>query len=320
MLYERIAAVVQDIPGTWEFIFVDDGSDDGSMEALTNLRRIDDRVKIVRFSRNFGSHIAISAGLDYASGDAAIVITSDLQEPPESIPAFIEAWRAGYEIVWGVREIRSDSVFSRWASRAYWRIFKSATGLRTFPEEGVGGLFLLDRKVLRVLRQFRERNRQLGGILAWMGFRHIEIPYRQSKRYAGGSKWSFGDKIKLAIDSLISFSYIPIRLMIYLGLLASMSSFAYAILLIASKLVAKAEFPVGWPTVVASILFLGGVQLIMLGVLGEYLWRNLEEARQRPLYIVTETIGFADVEADTPGSSVVQCADHSVLQSLSAKV
>jgi glycosyltransferase involved in cell wall biosynthesis len=297
---ERTARLLDELGYRWEIILVDDGSRDNTFARMRRAAAHDRRIRAIRFSRNFGSHVAITAGLEHARGEACLVITADLEEPPEMIPAFVEQWRQGYEIVWGLRSARVEAADARVASSFFHRL-ERACGLPQYNGEAIGGgFFLLDRRVVDALSQIKERNRSLIGLLTWMGFRQGHVYYRPSARVSGGSKWTVGKKVKLAIDSFVAFSYLPIRMVSMLGIAISMLSFLYGLAVVVAALVNGAAVQ-GWPTLMATVLFLGGLQLLVTGMIGEYIWRGLDESRARPLYIVAE---IANAEPGGPGGFV----------------
>jgi dolichol-phosphate mannosyltransferase len=288
--FEELRATIDRLPEVdWEIIFVDDGSSDTTVAKVIALHEVDQRVKAVQLSRNFGSHPALSAGLSYAGGDAAVVISADLQDPPALIEAFLEQWRQGYHIVWGIRETRDDPWTKTLLANTFYRICR-AVALPNFPKGGMDcGLF--DRKVIDVFLSIGERNGYVFANILWTGFRQAQVPYARRARYSGVGKWGLAKRIKAAIDIIVSFSYLPIRFISYLGIFISCMSFVYSSFLI----VRRVWFGLGgsgWPSVMVAILFLGGVQLIMLGILGEYIWRASDQVRARPLYVVMDEIGF----------------------------
>ena len=304
--FDELKATIDQLPEVdWEIIFVDDGSADMTVAKVIALHEVDQRVKAVQLSRNFGSHPALSAGLSYASGDAAVVISADLQDPPDLINAFLAQWRQGYHIVWGVRETRDDPWTKTLLANAFYRICR-AVALPNFPKGGMDcGLF--DRKVIEVFLGIGERNGYVFANILWTGFRQAQVPYARRGRYSGVGKWGLAKRVKAAIDIIVSFSYLPIRFISYLGIFISCMSFVYGTFLI----IRRTWFGLGgsgWPSVMVAILFLGGVQLIMLGILGEYIWRASDQVRARPLYIVMDEIGFEKTrqgestrQAFTPG-------------------
>lgn len=288
--YAEFLSATRDVPQLlWELIFVDDGSADGSLDKIAAIASTDSRVKAVQLSRNFGSHAALTAGMGYAAGDAVMVISVDLQDPPQLLSRFFQEWQRGYHIVWGVREGRRDP----WGKTAlatsfYWLCRRIA--LPNFPKGGMDcGMF--DRRVVDVFLGIGDRTGYLFGTLLWCGFRQAHIQYVRGARLRGRTKWSLPSRIKAALDLIVSFSYVPIRFMSYLGLGISLISVLYACDLVVERLIFGAGAP-GWPSIMVAVLFLGGLQLIMLGVLGEYVWRTLEQVRGRPAFIVMREIGL----------------------------
>lgn len=287
----RTGMLLDELGYRWEMVVVDDGSFDATFAILRQAAAGDKRIRVLRLSRNSGSHIAITAGLAHARGDACLVITADLEEPPEMIPAFVQKWQEGYEIVWGIRAKRNEPVATRLASWIFHTLFR-LFGLPEYSQQAIGGgFFLTSRRVVNALSQIRERNRTLVGLLSWMGFSQGYIHYVPSSRQAGTSKWTLAKRIKLAIDCFASFSYVPIRAVSILGMSISVLSFVYGLVIILRALFGGVAVQ-GWPTLMVTVLFLGGIQLLVSGILGEYIWRALDEARARPLYIVSETVGF----------------------------
>lgn len=276
----------------FEFIVVDDGSTDGTIRALQGFVGADVRLRTTVLSRNFGSHAALSAGITCCAGDAAILLGADLQEPPTLVTDFLAAWSGGLDVVWGVRRRRNvDSVSGRIASMLFSRIFTKYSDLDNYPAQGPSGA-LCDRSVLDAVLALPERNRNLYGLIAWVGFRQGQVEFDQNARAGGQSKWTTRKLIKLALDSLVQFSSAPIRLMSYIGVAFASVGFLYALFL-AGRAAFIQRGPEGWTTVIVAVLLIGGVQLLMLGVLGEYLWRGVEETRQRALYVVDHRRGTA---------------------------
>lgn len=274
---------------------MDDGSTDRSVEILSRLRDCDPRIKVVRFTRNFGSHTAIFAGLNYTQGEFAVFISADLQDPPSLIPVLYEKWQDGYDVVLAVRQARDDPWAKKVLANAFYRLFR-AIALPDFPSFDFA---LLDRRVIRTLQRFNEHHHGIGPMIFWTGFPHAEVLYTRQSRRAGYSKWSLGRRIKVAIDLIVSYSYVPIRLISYLGIAVSLASFTMALLIVIGRLIFNYG-SLGWPSVMVSIFFIGGVQLIVLGVLGEYIWRMSDEVRNRPLYIVMEEIGLSQHKPENP--------------------
>lgn len=283
----EISRVLAELDCAWELILVDDGSTDETYLSMLEAANSNSRVKAIRLSRNFGSHAAISAGLDEARGSVCIVTTADREEAPAMIPRFIERWQAGYEVVWGVRTRRTDAFVNRAGSFIFHKLF-ALLGMPSYARQAIGGgYFLVDRRVVDAFKGLHERNRTIIGLLFWLGFRHTHVLYEPRQRGSGKSKWSIGRRAQLAIDSFIGFSYVPIRVVSALGASIALLSLIYG-LFIASQAVLSGVSVQGWPTLMVTILFLSGVQLLVTGMLGEYIWRSLDEARARPLYVVAE--------------------------------
>jgi dolichol-phosphate mannosyltransferase len=301
-LYESVTGVMRDVGGCdWEFVFVDDGSRDGSFTVLERLRLRDQRVTAVRFARNFGSHVAIAAGIDYCRGDAAVILAADLQDPPELIREFVAKWRDGYDVVWGARTGRDDVAMRGSITALFYRLVRRFA-IPNYPAGGTGSFCLVSKRVLTTFRQCTERNRLTFGLIAWSGFRAAEVPYHRRVREAGRSSWTRGRLVKSAIDTFISFSFLPIRAISYFGLLVSLLSFLFGFYVIVNRLAFGTQVE-GWTSVMLALLLLGGVQLTMIGVLGEYLWRILDEVRGRPLYVVERAMGIGEGAVSTPVAS-----------------
>jgi dolichol-phosphate mannosyltransferase len=271
-------------------VFIDDGSRDGTFQAIEALRVRDPSVRAIRFPRNFGSHVAIAAGIDHCRGDCAVVMAADLQDPPSLIPEFAAKWRAGADVVWGARSGRDDGALRAWAmGRFYWLVRRFA--IPAYPVGGTGSFCFISRPVIEAFRQCNERNRLTFGLIAWAGFREAQVPYHRPQRLVGASSWTIGKMIKSAIDTFVSFSFLPIRAISFLGVVVSALSFLFGFYVLVNKLLFGTHVE-GWTSVMLAVLVLGGVQLVMIGVLGEYLWRILDETRGRPLYIVERTVGL----------------------------
>ena len=284
-LYERIVKLDwRALDVELELVFVDDHSRDRTLQVLRQLAASDPRVKWLRFSRNFGSHKAFTAGLKFATGDCAVILAADLQDPPETVPQLLAQWRAGAKVVWAVRGERPGETFAtRLFSRVYYQLMRRYA-VAEMPETGADFL-LMDRLVLDALKAAPERNTSLLALIQWMGFEQAQITYTKEARVAGVSKWTLSKRIKLAVDSFVSFSYAPIRLMSGFGFLFALLGFLYALLLAVRRVVYGAPIE-GWTSLICVVLVVSGVQLIMLGVLGEYLWRTFDESRRRPRYII----------------------------------
>ncbi|MEQ1648060.1 MAG: glycosyltransferase family 2 protein [Hyphomicrobiaceae bacterium] len=274
----------------WDVVFIDDGSRDRTRELLYKAHTTDPRFTAVCFSRNFGKEIAVAAGLGYAKGDAVIIMDADLQHPPELIHTFIAKWREGYDIVYGQREDRdADSPVRRFFSRGFYRMFEQMSGT-TLPD-GAGDFRLMDRQAVDAMNRMSERARFNKGLYAWIGFKSTGVKFVVPPRFdGGGSRWRPRQLWRFALDGLMSFSTVPLRIWSYMGLFVSGLAFGYVLFFLIKTLVFGADVP-GFPTLIISVLFLGGMQLISLGVIGEYLGRIYEEVKNRPLYLVSEEIG-----------------------------
>ncbi len=289
VLYERLKHVAETLEHTFEFIFVDDGSSDGSFQCLEDLARKDSRVKVIKFSRNFGSHAACLAGLAQAIGDACTFLSADLQDPPEMIATLISEWARGYEVVFGIRESGKES--SRLFPKIYYKAVRRFA-LKNMPETGTD-VFLIDRKVVDAVVSIREKNTSIFGLILWSGFKQTIVQYRKGMRQKGISKWTLGKKIKLFIDTFVSFSYIPLRLISVVGIMLAFMGFLYASFIVFNRLFFSVPVE-GWASLMVVLLVVSGTQLVFLGILGEYLWRNFDETRKRPPFIIDRMIGFKE--------------------------
>jgi glycosyltransferase involved in cell wall biosynthesis len=285
-LYQRVCEVMDSLGETWELILVDDGSTDGSTEIIQDLAGKDGHVRPVVFARNFGHQIALTAGLDYSRGAAVIVMDADLQDPPEVIPDLVAKWREGYEVVYAVRKHRQgETFFKKLTASLFYRLINRITDVN-LPLDA-GDFRLLDRKVVDTLNRMREKHRFPRGMTVWVGFRQVGVPYERAARFAGETKYPFSKMLRLAINAITSFSYFPLQLATYFGFIcAGVSALAIPVV-IALRLAGNQAF-FGQASTLIAVLFLGGVQLISLGIIGEYLGRLYDEARGRPLYIVRE--------------------------------
>ncbi len=299
-LYRRLHDVLEGIGEPYEVIFINDGSRDGSERLLREFHRRTPAFKVVNFSRNFGHQVAVTCGLDHASGDAIIAMDGDLQDPPEVLPGLLARWREGYEVVYAVRQARKENVFKRAAYKAFYWILHRVSYL-DIPLDS-GDFSLIDRRVVEVLRAMPERNRFVRGLRTWAGFRQIGYEYAREARFAGESKYSLGKLLKLAFDGLVSYSYVPLRLVSNVGMLVSVSALIYMGYLLMARLFGNVEIR-GWTSTVVIQLFLGGVQLLSLGVIGEYIGRIFEEVKQRPHYVVRDRVGFVVDDAVGRGES-----------------
>lgn len=285
--YRRTSAVLDSLDGPSELLLVFDGSRDRSPEIGAELRAHDSRVKIIRFSRNFGHQIAISAGIDYAQGDAVIIIDSDLQDPPEVIPQLIEKWREGYEVVYAQRARRIGETFFKLMTAAmFYRVIRRLASIDIPPD--TGDFRLIDRKVALALRQVREHHRFMRGLSVWVGFRQTGIRYERHERFAGNTQYPLGKMLKLTSDAITGFSYVPLQLATTLGFWVSAAALIAIPVVAVLRALYKPLFFAGQATTLIAVLFLGGVQLIFLGIIGEYLGRIYDEVKDRPLYLTVE--------------------------------
>jgi dolichol-phosphate mannosyltransferase len=288
--YERLKKVISSQAMDYEMIFVNDGSTDQSMEKLLKLSQSNPRIKIIELSRNFGHQIAITAGLDHANGQAIVIMDGDLQHPPEVIPELIQKWKEGYELIYTIRkETKDASYFKRISSSVfYWLINK----IGDIPIPKYGADFrLIDRKVLESMKLLRERSRFMRGLFNWVGYSQTGVEFKADVRYAGVTKYSLKKMIQFALDGIVSFSSFPLRISTYFGFVISIISFIYAAFAIYARLFTNIVLP-GWTSILVAVLFLGGVQLITIGLLGEYIGRIYNEVKQRPLYIIRNKFGF----------------------------
>jgi glycosyltransferase involved in cell wall biosynthesis len=289
-LVKRLLAVMDQLDGTVEVVLVDDGSKDSSYQLMKESNRQDPRFKVLQLSRNFGHQIAITAGMDVASGQAIIVMDADLQDPPELILQMAARWQQGYEVVDAVREHREgETLFKRKTAAIFYGI-QSRLAEIDQPVE-VGDFRLVDRKALDAFRQMRERNRYVRGMLSWIGFRQTAVPYTRAAREAGHSKYPLRRMIRLALDGFVGFSTAPLRVSLMLGVVMAAGSVLYGILAIALKLAGLHYVP-GYASLLVTITFLSGIQLIVVGMVGQYVARIYDEARARPLYLVREARGL----------------------------
>ena len=285
-LYRRLKEVMDSTGEAWELILVDDGSTDGSTEAICELGKGDRHVRPVIFARNFGHQIAITAGWDYARGDAVVIIDADLQDPPEVILEMAKKWKEGYEVVYAVRaEREGESWFKLWTASLFYRLIYRITDVK-IPLD-TGDFRLMDRKVVDVLKNMRERHRFPRGMSAWVGFKQIGVNYKRAARVAGETKYPFRKMFRLALNAITSFSYFPLQVATFFGF-ASAGIAILAIIPVVYLRITGSQAFFGQATTLIAVLFLGGVQLISLGVLGEYIGRLYDEAKGRPLYIVRE--------------------------------
>ena len=287
-LVARLVPVLERVVASHEIVFVDDGSSDNSMVKLRALHALDHRCRTVSFSRNFGKEIAIAAGLDHARGQAVVIIDADLQHPPEVIETFVARWREGYKNVYGTRIDRNaDSPLRRMLTRRFYSLFETfgETGL----PNGAGDFRLLDRQAVEALKSMGERARFSKGLYAWIGFKSIGVPFEVAERHAGTTKFSYGKLTRFALDGLMSFSTLPLKIWTYIGLVVSAFSLAMALYYILQTIFHGIDVP-GYASLIVSITFFAGVQMLSLGIIGEYIGRIFAEVKRRPLYLVAERL------------------------------
>ena len=293
-LVSRLEGVLKAIGETYEILFVDDGSADDTLQRIRILAEGTGRYRVVALSRNFGKDIAIAAGLDHAAGAAVILIDADLQHPPEIIAEFVKKWREGYDMVYGQRIDRAtDGPIRRAFTQAFYHLFERF-GEIELPD-GAGDFRLMDRKVVDAVRQMPERARFSKGLYAWVGFKSVGVPFDVADRLEGASKWSFRKLFRFAFDGITSFSSAPLKVWTLLGLLISICALGFAIVFVVKTLFFGSDVP-GFPSLIVSVMFFAGVQLMSLGILGEYIGRIFAEVKRRPLYIVAEMIGHVEQE------------------------
>jgi polyisoprenyl-phosphate glycosyltransferase len=303
-LLQRLLPILEHAARSFEVIFVDDGSSDDTLDVLRDLHSRDRRITAISFSRNFGKEIAIAAGLDHAAGRAAIVMDADLQHPPETVAEFVAKWREGYKNVFAQRRDRyADSPLRRALTQRFYHLF-DAFGETNLPP-GAGDFRLLDRQAIEALARMRERARFSKGLYAWIGFKSIGVPYDVAERAAGTSKFSYRKLTRFALDGLMSFSTIPLRVWTYIGFAISFLSLSLTVYFLLRTLIYGVDVP-GFASLIVSVTFLSGIQLLSLGVLGEYVGRIFAEVKRRPLYLVAERIGGEQHE--------VSSAEHSETQ------
>ena len=284
--HSRLSAVLAKISAPSEVIYVNDGSSDGTLDALNQLKKNDERVAILDLSRNFGKEIALTAGLDHASGDAVVVIDADLQDPPELIPEFIRYYREGFDVVYAQRVVREgESAMKKATAYAFYRLMQRMSKVE-IPED-TGDFRLLSRRAVNSLKRLREQHRFMKGLFAWIGYPQKAVPYQREPRAAGQTKWSYWRLWNFALEGITSFSTTPLKFATYIGLLTSLAAFVFAAVIV-YKTLAFGEPVRGYPSLMVVILFLGGVQLFTIGIIGEYLGRMFNETKRRPLYIVKD--------------------------------
>jgi glycosyltransferase involved in cell wall biosynthesis len=284
LMHARLSAVMDALDADAQVLYVDDGSRDGTWDVMQQLAAADPRVGLLRLARNFGKELALTAGLDHVDTDAAMVLDADGQDPPELAPQFVAKWREGYDVVYGTRLRRDGETWlKRATAAAFYRVMGRLSDT-SIPRD-TGDFRLISRRVLDALRQMRERQRFMKGLFAWVGFRQVSFPYEREARVAGGSKFNYWRLWNLALEGITSFSTVPLRLATYVGVFTAMAAFAWGLWIIA-RTVLWGDPVQGWPSLMTAMLFLGGLQLVALGIVGEYLGRLYVEVKQRPLYLV----------------------------------
>ncbi len=294
-LFERLVSVLNRLNMKYEIVCVNDGSRDNTIERLIEHHHQNPDIKVVNLSRNYGKEIALSAGLDYANGDAVVPIDADLQDPPELIEELVAKWREGYDVVLATRRSRQgESWVKRLTANAFYRTIDRISRV-PIPRD-TGDFRLMDRRVVDAIKRLPERNRFMKGLFAWVGFKQTSVFYDRPSRYKGETTWNYWRLWNFALDGITSFSFIPLKVWSYIGLLVAIPAFFYASFLVLRTVVFGIDLP-GYASLMVAILFLGGVQLVSLGVLGEYLGRVYEEVKGRPLYLVREAYGFDSTQA-----------------------
>lgn len=294
--HQQLVSVLQQAPVSFEIIYVDDGSSDATATVLRELQAANDFVRVIRFSRNFGHQVAITAGIEHAGGDAVVIIDADLQDPPEVILEFLAKWQDGYDVVYGVRTERDgETAFKLLSAKMFYRFFTRMSDTR-MPLD-TGDFRLMDRRVVDALISMPERDRFVRGMVSWLGFSQVAVPYHRASRVAGTTKFSLFKMMRFALDGIFSFSILPLRMATWIGFAASGVSILGIIVVLLERFFQVPGLVRGWSSAVIGELFIGGVQLVCLGIIGEYVGRIYGEAKRRPLYVVRERMGF---EASNP--------------------
>lgn len=288
LLYERLQNVLTNLPLQKEYIFVNDGSKDQSISIIKQLTAKDSGVKFINFSRNFGHQIAVTAGLDVCKGDVIVIIDADLQDPPELIKAMFEKHQEGYEVVYAKRKKREgESFLKTFTAKMFYRILKSITNVE-IPVD-TGDFRLIDRKIVEVLKQMPEKSKFLRGQISWIGFNQTFVEYNRDERYAGKTGYTYKKMFKFALDGITSFSNFPLKLATWIGFIVSFFSFFMILWAVYARYFEPETYVDGWASIMVSVLFIGGIQLLCVGIIGEYIIRIIDNVRNRPLYIVSES-------------------------------
>jgi glycosyltransferase involved in cell wall biosynthesis len=284
--HETVDKALLNIPVDLEIVYINDGSSDNTLAIMHNLRASDNRITLIDLSRHFGKEIALSAGLNKAAGDAVVIIDADLQDPPGLIPVLIKEWQNGYDVVYARRSRRDGESFMKKATaRAFHRLVQHVSKV-TIPED-TGDFRILSRRAVNALNTFKEQHRFMKGLFAWIGFKQKAVYYNRDSRRAGNSKWSYWRLWNFALDGITSFTIAPLKISTYLGTITALSAFGYGIYMVIETLLHGNAVP-GYPSLIVIILMLGGIQLVAIGILGEYLGRIFNETKQRPLYFINE--------------------------------
>ncbi|MBL4821298.1 MAG: glycosyltransferase family 2 protein [Gammaproteobacteria bacterium] len=295
----RLVPVLEKLPVMCELVFVNDGSSDDTMSQLLELQKADQRISIIDLSRNFGKEIALSAGLDHAKGDAAVVIDADLQDPPELIVQLVAKWQEGFDVVYAERTTRhGESYLKRVTAHLFYRLMQNTGSVRIPPD--TGDYRLLSRRAINALGQLREQHRFMKGLFTWIGYRQVSVPFEREPRANGKSKWSYWRLWNFALEGITSFTTMPLRVATYTGFLTAFLAFLYGLIIVTKTLVYGDAVP-GYPSLMVVILFLGGAQLMAIGVIGEYLGRMFDESKQRPLYLVQRYLPAAQSDNKQAG-------------------
>jgi polyisoprenyl-phosphate glycosyltransferase len=293
-LHRRLTEVLRKLPLVYEIIYVNDGSQDSTLEIMYTLRQTDPRVTILDLSRNFGKEIAMTAGLDHAHGDAVVVIDADLQDPPELIPDMVHYWHKGYDVVYAKRTAREGETWLKKATAAlFYQLIRRVS--RIYIPEDVGDFRLLSRRAVDALKTLREQHRFMKGLFAWIGFHQIAVPYHRDPRFAGQTKWNYWKLWNFALEGITSFTIAPLKIAMYGGSLIAGLAFIYAIVII-TKTLLFGDPARGYPSLMVTVLFLGGVQLVCIGILGEYVGRMFNESKMRPLYFLNDLLPAEQID------------------------
>jgi polyisoprenyl-phosphate glycosyltransferase len=287
-LYRRMKTVIDSINGEAEVIFVDDNSSDNSFALIESINKSDNRFKLIRLARNFGHQVAITAGMEFSSGNAVVLMDGDLQDPPELLPSLIKKWEEGFQVVYTIKKSRKENVLKRFAFASFYKMMHTFSSI-SIPMEA-GNFSLMDRRVVDVIRSMPERNRYISGMRAWAGFKQTGVEFDREARFAGKPKMSFRKLVDLALDGLISFSNAPLRLAIYVGLAVALLSFLGGLFVIYEKLFTDKAI-LGWTSTIVAITFIGSMVLLTLGVIGEYIGRIYDEVKHRPIYVIKDKVG-----------------------------